>query len=79
MINHFTSQSQTCQLKKIKHWKEIVNVVQFQVELMGINLKQNLKLPFSDSSSTNNHLQYLSVYDGNVNNFSQYVTEDKLM
>ena len=34
---------------------------------------------FSDSSSTNNHLHYLSVYNGNVNIFSQYVTQDKLM
>ena len=39
----------------------------------------NLKLPFSDSLSTNNHLHYLSVYNGNFKIFSQYVTQDKLM
>ena len=35
----------------------------------------NLKLPFSDSWSTNNHRYYLSVYYGNVYIFSQYVTQ----
>ena len=35
----------------------------------------NLKLPFSDSWSTNNHRYYLSVYYGNVDIFSQYVTQ----
>ena len=56
-----------------KLWK----VVQSQVELMKTNLK--FEAPILWFFSTNNHLHYLSVYNGNVNIFSQYVTQDKLM
>ena len=42
---------------------------QSQLELKRTNFK--FELPFSDSSSTNNHLHFLSVYNGNVNTFSQ--------
>ena len=60
----------------LKHWKEIVKsgAISCWTDQWCGSIS-NLKLPFSDSWSTNNHRYYLSVYYGNVYIFSQYVTQ----
>ena len=65
-------------LKKVgffKHWKEITKSVQSQDELIRIDFK----IWSSHFSSMNSHLHYTLFNNGNVNIFSQYVTQDKLM
>ena len=68
-INHFASQSQTCELFYFffLHWKRIMK----SGVISGWTDEDELQIWGSHSSSTNNHLHYvLLVDDGNVNIFS---------
>ena len=61
------------------HWQEIVK----SGAISGWTDEDQLLIWSYHSSSTNNHLNYLLIYNGNVtsNNFNifQQVTQDKLM
>ena len=78
MIYYITSELQTYQLLKI------IFYIERKLKsgaISGWTGEDQLQIWSSHSSSTNNHLHYQLVYNGNANNVNtvQYVTQDMLM